>query len=346
MDGARSSVLAESDPTDSIPVHGLDYESNITIESLLKDFKFGGFQSTHLGLSAEIIDCMLRTRQQCELETGTEFENKGYKIFISFTSNMISSGIREALVYLAKHRLIDVLVTTAGGVEEDIIKCLGNTVLGSFSMKGSELRDKGWNRIGNLIVPNENYCLFEKWIQPLLDELWQIQNKTGKIWTPSEMIDFFGNKINDPTSLAYWCHTNKIPIFCPGLTDGSLGDNIFFHSYAKSENPLIVDIAADIRKINDIAIHAKHTGIIVLGGGLPKHHICNANLMRNGADHAVYISTAQEYDGSDSGAQPDEAVSWGKIKSNANPIKVHGDATIIFPLLVAGVFKKFVKNSL
>ena len=79
---------------------------------------------------------------------------------------------------------------------------------------------------------------------------------------------------------------------------------------------------------------------VVAFAGVPKHHICNANLMRNGADYAVYINTAQEYDGSDSGAHPDEAVSWGKIKINASPVKVCGDATILFPLIVSQTFAK------
>ena len=76
------------------------------------------------------------------------------------------------------------------------------------------------------------------------------------------------------------------------------------------------------------------------GAGLPKHHICNANLMKNGADYAVYVSTAQEYDGSDSGARPDEAVSWGKIRADAKPVKVYGDASIMFPLIISQTFAK------
>ena len=71
-----------------------------------------------------------------------------------------------------------------------------------------------------------------------------------------------------------------------------------------------------------MALKAKHTGMIILGGGLIKHHICNANLMRNGADHAVFVNTGQEFDGSDSGARPDEAVSWGKIRLGATSVKV------------------------
>lgn len=72
--------------------------------------------------------------------------------------------------------------------------------------------------------------------------------------------------------------------------------------------------------------------------GVAKHHVCNANLMKNGADFAVFVNTAQEFDGSDSGARPDEAVSWGKIRADAEPVKVYGDATILFPLLVSQTF--------
>ncbi|XP_016103552.1 deoxyhypusine synthase-like [Sinocyclocheilus grahami] len=111
---------------------------------------------------------------------------------------------------------------------------------------------------------------------------------------------------------------------------------IYFHSY---KNPgLLLDIVEDIRRLNSKAVFAKSTGMIILGGGLVKHHIANANLMRNGADFAVFVNTGQEFDGSDSGARPDEAISWGKIRMDASPVKVYADASIVFPLLVAETF--------
>lgn len=128
----------------------------------------------------------------------------------------------------------------------------------------------------------------------------------------------------------------QIPIFSPALTDGSLGDMMYFHSF---RNPgLVVDILQDLHRLNSMAVKAAHTGMIILGGGLIKHHICNANLMRNGADFAVFVNTGSEFDGSDSGARPDEAVSWGKIRPQARPVKVYADATIVFPILVAQTF--------
>lgn len=98
-------------------------------------------------------------------------------------------------------------------------------------LQGKTLREKGWNRLGNLIVPNKNYCAFEDWVQPLLDQALHQQNEKNIRWTPSKLIDYLGSQIHDESSLYYWCHRNRIPVFCPGLTDGSLGDNLYFHSY-------------------------------------------------------------------------------------------------------------------
>lgn len=173
---------------------------------------------------------------------------------------------------------------------------------------------------------------------PLLDEMLVDQQTKNILWTPSRIIQRLGERINDTSSIYYWAAKNKIPVFSPALTDGSLGDMMYFHSY---RNPgLVVDILCDLRRLNSMAVKAKNTGMIIVGGGLIKHHICNANLMRNGADYAVFINSASEFDGSDSGARPDEAVSWGKIKKEADPVKIYSEATLVLPLLVGETFAK------
>jgi len=225
-------------------------------------------------------------------------------------------------------------------VEEDFIKCLAPTLLGDFKLKGSDLRTQGLNRLGNLLIPNENYCRFEDWLMPILVQLTKEQSSEGTRWTPSKIINRLGKEINNEDSVYYWAYKNNIPVFCPALTDGSLGDMMYFHSYKYPE--FSVDIVEDIRRLNDIAVKSHATGMIILGGGIIKHHTCNANLMRNGADFAVYINTGQEFDGSDSGASPDEAISWGKIKSTARPVKVCADATLVFPLIVSQTFYKLL----
>lgn len=143
-------------------------------------------------------------------------------------------------------------------------------------------------------MPNDNYCKFEDWVVPILDEMLLEQKDKGVLWNPSKMIAKLGERINNEESIYYWAAKNKIPVFCPALTDGSLGDMMFFHSY---KNPgLVLDIISgnyvqiynimlislilsDLRRLNSIAMKAVNSGIIIVGGGVVKHHICNANLM-------------------------------------------------------------------
>jgi len=285
-------------------------------------------------------------------------------IFLGYTSNLVSSGLRDVLRYLVQHRHVSVIVTTAGGIEEDLIKCLAPTYLGSFSADGAQLREQGMNRIGNLFVPNDNYCKFEDWVVPIFDRMLEQQEEARRqsairnqkitndadfeapfVWTPSRMIDRLGAELNDDRSIYTWAARNKIPVFCPALTDGSLGDMLYFHSYKASPRELTLDICSDIRTINDLAMKAPRAGMIILGGGIVKHHIANACLMRNGAESAVYVNTANEFDGSDAGAQPDEAVSWGKIKSDGRSVKVFAEATVVFPMIVAATFAKAMRRS-
>lgn len=130
------------------------------------------------------------------------------------------------------------------------MKCMAPTFIGDFTLKGAELRKKGLNRIGNLIVPNNNYELFEEWIHPILTEMRREQNEEGKEWTPSTFVHRLGKEINNEESIYYWCWKNDIPVFSPAITDGSIGDMLYLHTWKHPEKPLKLDIVADIRAMN------------------------------------------------------------------------------------------------
>lgn len=127
-------------------------------------------------------------------------------VFLGYTSNLISSGLRETILYLVKHKHVAAIVTTAGGIEEDFIKCLGDTYLADFNLDGADLRRRGMNRIGNLIIPNDNYCKFEDWLTPILDAMLAEQKETGQVWTPSRFINRLGKEINNEESVYYWAY--------------------------------------------------------------------------------------------------------------------------------------------
>jgi len=329
-------------------VKGYDFNKGLDYSKVFETLTTTGFQATNLGLAIEKVNEMIKWRlsdEPAKEDDEAKYPTKAAKanlrctIFLGYTSNMASCGMREYIRYLCQHKMIDCLVTTTGGIEEDFMKCLAPHYIGDFYLDGKSLRMQGLNRIGNLIVPNMNYCKLESFMVPLIEQMHKEQREKGTIWTPSAIINRMGQAINNEESIYYWCWKNNIPVFSPALTDGAIGDIIYFYSYR--EEGFIVDIAKDIRLLNDLALHSRKTGMIIIGGGVIKHHICNANLMRNGADYSVFINTAVDADGSDSGARPDEAVSWGKIKMDSHPVKVWAEATLVLPILIG---ETFVKN--
>ena len=320
---AKKNLLREGEEVSGVKIEGYDFNKGVNYEKIVESFGSTGFQASHLSKAIEITNDMIK-------------ENAF--IFLGYTSNMVSSGLREIFRFLVENKKVNVVVTTGGGIEEDFIKCLGPFILGDFRASGKELRNKGINRIGNIYAPNNRYIEFEKFVQPILEEVYKEQKKNGKMTTPSELIWKMGEKINNKESIYYWAWKNKIKVYCPTVLDGALGDNVYFFKFKHPD--FVLDIAEDVKSFNDLTIGLEKSGLVILGSGVVKHSILNANMLRNGADYAVYINNAQEFDGSDAGALPEEAVSWGKIRKDAKSVKVFGDATILFPLLVAESFAK------
>ncbi len=308
-------------------VKGYDFEGKFNFWQFLKSYYHTGFQATSLYNAIVLIRQMRREKAT---------------IFLGYTSNMISCGVREQIKYLTKNKLVDVLVTTTGGLEEDIIKAKKPFVLGSYDADGGSLREKGINRTGNIFIPDDRYLFFESFMNGLLKRLYSIK----KVWTIAEFVKEMGKEletlaksdpeINPESSVTYWAYKNSIPYFVLPLVDGSVGDIIYF--FKRTHPDFIIDETSVIVEINNIAMNAEKSGVIALGGSVPKHLVANANLFREGADYAVYITTAMEYEGSNAGANPDEAVSWGKFKAKRTTVKVYAEASLVFPLIVAGAF--------
>ncbi|KAF8897504.1 DHS-like NAD/FAD-binding domain-containing protein [Infundibulicybe gibba] len=276
---ASSAVLQRSEPVpeESISVQGPNFELPHTLKDFLQSYERIGFQAHSLGKAIDIVNRMRRWRLSDDPISPDETEmylspqiraQTRCNIFLGYTSNLISSGLREIILYLVKHKHVAAIVTTAGGIEEDFIKCLGKTYLASFDLDGANLRKRGMNRIGNLIVPNDNYCKFEDWLTPILDMMLAEQKETGRVWTPSSFIRRLGMEINNEESVYYWAH-DLFPFFPFAWLD--------------------LDIVKDIRDLNELSRKSKKAGMIILGGGVCKHQIANAMLIRNGADYSVFI---------------------------------------------------------
>ena len=299
-------------------IKGIKLNKNTKVTELVKGMENIGFQATQLSRAVKVIEKM---------------KKENAVIFLSLTSNMVSSGLREIIAQLIKNKFVDAVITSTGSIEEDLIKTEKPFLLGSFDADDKELDKKGINRIGNIFVPDDRYTFLEDKLTPFFKRLYKKQKENKKLTSPRELIFELGKEIKDKNSILYWAAKNKVPIFCPGITDGALGLQVYF--FKQKFRDFGIDVTSDMEELAKIVLEADKTGAIILGGGIAKHHTIGVNILREGLNYAVYVSTGTEYDGSLSGARPKEAISWSKINEEGNYVFVNGDATIIFPLIIS-----------
>ena len=293
-------------------VKDFSWEKGISVEDFVARLGNVGFQSVELKNASDIF---------------TKMKLNGSKIFLTFTSNMVTSGLRGFFAQLVKLGMADVIVTTIGGLEEDIMKSLGEKFsITSFNSDDLALHEKGMNRIGNLMIDTQAYLKFENKTQEILKKLYDKKKR----WTPSEMFKEIGLMLDDENSLLYQAARKDVPIYCPAITDGAFGFHLYL--FQQKHKDFIVDVVGDFGNIVARYGHDDKKGLITLGGSISKHHAILAGLLNGGFDYAVYMTTARATSGSMSGATTQEAKSWGKIKDDSDAVTVIGDVSINFPL--------------
>ena len=301
-------------------VNDLNITENTTIKELINQFsEAGGFSASKVAKAAKIIKNM-QSDKDC------------FKI-LSHPACIVSTGTRGLIRDLVKNKKIDAIMTTCGTLDHDLARLWKDYYQGSFMMNDKELHKKGINRLGNVLIPNECYGeVLEDNLQPIIKKL----HAERKEWSVHELIWAFGEAIKDEKgaedTIIYWAWKNKIPVYLPGPLDGAWGAQLW--NYWQMNKDFKLNLFEDDQDFYIRVTEAKKAGAIMLGGGISKHHVIWFNQFRNGLDYAVQVSTAVEYDGSLSGAQTREAISWGKVKKEANHITVEGDVTLILPLII------------
>jgi len=302
------------------------WKKGISVNELVESLGNVGFQSSEMKKAVDVI---------------VKMKKDGAKIFFTYTSNMVTSGLRGFFAQLIELGMVDVVVTTVGGIEEDIMKAEGEKfIIGRFSADDIELYEKGVNRVGNLFIRNESYLKFEDTIGKMLLELYKKKPR----WTPSELIHELGKRLDDRNSILYQASKNNVPIFCPGITDGSFGFHLFM---LQQKHPdFVIDVVQDFRNILFCTSHDDKKGLVSLGGSISKHHAILACLLNGGLDYAVYLTTAHASSGSMSGATTEEAKSWGKVKDDSDVSTVIGDVTFTFPLIMVKALETLEKDGM
>ena len=303
------------------PVSDIGLRKGITVAELVKQFKNSGFQTHNIAVASEILDSMARNNAT---------------IFLSFTSNISASGIRGIIIDLVKRKKVHALVVSSGALDEDITRAKMPYLQGTFEADDAELGRKGINRMGSILVPNECYEYLEEKMTEVLNKIYS--SNAGKEFTATELIKQVGLNLGTENSFVYHAAKNGIPIFCPGITDGAVGLQLAFFQQTHPDFK-VNELKSAIEAI-DFAMTAKKNGsgkvgAIILGGGIAKHHTIISNILGGGLDYAIYVNSSSPYHGSLSGATTSEAKSWGKICADAKDVTVYGDASVVFPLIIA-----------
>jgi len=306
-------------------VEDYDFSKNVSVEELVLQMeKAWGFTAGKLAVGVKILECMNKEKDCMK--------------FLSFTGNLVATGTRGALKELVKRKLVDVVITTCGTLDHDIARSWRKYYKGSFVMNDTKLHEENVNRLGNVLVPNDSYgMIIEQKMQELLQSLWK--EGINEV-SSSQLCREIGRRICNESSILYWAAKNSVPVYVPGITDGAVGYQIWLFS---QDHDFKLNLLKDSGELNDIVFTAKKTGALILGGGISKHHTIWWNQFKGGLDYVVYVSTADEWDGSLSGARPREAVSWGKISAKAKRIMVEGDASLILPIMVSSLVSRVGK---
>ena len=308
------------------PVKDIELKKGMDADHLVKElYESGGFTAKKLAQGVDIIENMVKEKDCVK--------------FLSFPACIVSTGTRGVIKDLLKKKLFDVVITTSGTLDHDLARIWKDYYHGSFMVDDKELHKKGVNRLGNIFIPNECYGkILEDKMQPILKKLYKEKNK----WSTKELIWEFGKQLEKEKkkeeSIIYWAYKNKIPVFVPGITDGAFGSQIWMHY--QEHRDFTIDLLKDEQDLSDIVFDAEKSGALIIGGGISKHHTIWWNQFKDGLDHVVYITTAAEYDGSLSGAQTREAISWGKVKEKADNVTIDGDATVLLPLMISALLER------
>ena len=283
--------------------------------------KSGGFESRNLVEGLDILSSMIQDKECLK--------------FLSFVGAITSTGLRGIITDMIKNKMFDVVITTCGALDHDIARYFSKYLEGSFTLDDNELADQHIHRLGNVLVPMESYGpLIEDKMQGFLEKAYK-DNK--KEMSTSDITRMIGENLGEGSFL-YWAYKNNIPVIVPGIMDGAVGSQIWLFTQKHADFKLSVSADGDI--LSGLIFKAKKSGALMIGGGISKHHTLWWNQYRNGLDYAVYITTAQEFDGSLSGALIREAISWGKVTQKAKQTTIHAEAATILPFLYSALLSK------
>jgi len=262
------------------------------------------------------------------------FGNPDYTVFLTMAGPLVPGGLRGIIRDLIDEGYVNVVVTTGANMVHDMVEALGyKHLVGTFLAEDEKLRARDIGRIGDIYIEQKAFRDLEKWMYKILENIPEEEREHISI---ARLLFEVGKQIQDPESILATAARKNIPIISPGFVDSIAGFHLWMFGQDKKMG---IDPLLDVKKLMDKVYEAKKVGVIILGGGWPKHFALFANTFREGVDCAIQITMDRPEPGGLSGASLEEAISWGKIRPEGKAVTVICDVTIAFPLIVAAALE-------
>jgi deoxyhypusine synthase len=286
-----------------------------------------GFQGRKLGESVHVWKRMLAD-PECT-------------IFFGLSGAMIPAGMQRCLVDMVKHHYVDVIVSTGANIFHDICEHTGVChYLGHHHVDDARLYKEGIDRMYDVFAFEEEFRNVDRGIAKYAETIAPFRGSSR------EFINLFGKYLIknylDRESITSTCAKEKIPIFIPAICDSSIGIGLLMARRRGVD--VDIDQIADADEITTMVEDVKKTGVIFVGGGVPKNFIQQTQVIGSihekdlgGHDYAIQYTTDSPHWGGLSGCTFDEAISWGKESAGTMQVQVHVDATIALPLVISAL---------
>jgi deoxyhypusine synthase len=324
------------------PVETIDLEAIHTISELLSAFNKTSFQSRNLAKCADIFVEML--------------EDPGRPtVFLGIAGAMVPAGMKGIVATMIKRNMVDVIVSTGANMYHDLVEALGERhYLGSPEVDDRDLYRQQIDRIYDTYADESKFRMFDNMVMSLANEM--AKNNVERLSSRQflnllgEFLESRGQDDDKRDSIIWNCWRHGVPIFVPALNDSSLGLALTQHYIASIDGditPLVIDQIQDNYEIFKIKKNSEKSGVIYVGGGVPKNYIQQTAYLQDlfgvpdsGHDYGFQLTTDSPQWGGLSGATFREGLSWGKQKSEGLYVTCHCDATIALPLIVKAALER------
>ncbi|MGB2631160.1 MAG: deoxyhypusine synthase [Candidatus Omnitrophota bacterium] len=313
------------------PIKHVDIKS-FDATGIIKAMNDMSFTARDLGRAAEIFEMMLK--------------DKNCTAILSLAGSTSAGGCMQVYVDMVKNNMIDAVVATGASiVDMDFFEALGfKHYKGSQHVDDRKLRRLYIDRIYDTYIDEEQLQVCDQTISKIADSLERRPYSSREFLI--EMGKYLKEHSKKKDSLVQTAYEKKVPIFCPAFSDSSAGLGLVHHQWNNKGNCVSIDSIKDFLELTRIKMAAKSSGILIIGGGVPKNFIQDtviaAEVLGKDVDmhkYAVQITVADARDGALSGSTLKEASSWGKVDTTYEQM-VYAEATSVLPLLASYAYHK------